>query len=303
MKFKVFLFMFSILNVSALRAEQLSHFIKINQFDECRVRVIEQTPPHGTEIIGDVLFFIGYADRADNHEPLFSLLAQNGFKVVSFDYPSHGETNCGILNLHTYTSLMTIAGEVERAFRTSLKAPLILGGWSTGGLLAVRLLQTNFFTERIPAKLFLLAPGISVYPLVGGDGIIRESTLLSNPNPPHRGPITPISPLITPFFSTNLIANSLLAQHQDLPSNTQTLVILADDKEDLYAKSQIVRVWTRKQKMAGRILTALQCLNSKHEIDNEVEPIGSTARESILAFLTNATVPKSANPTVCPLVH
>jgi hypothetical protein len=78
---------------------------------------------------------------------------------------------------------------------------------------------------------------------------------------------------------------------------------LADDKEDLYAKSYNVRVWIRNQKLAGRNLTAHQCLTSKHEIDNEIEPIGSTARKVILEFVNDRPIDNKADLQVCPLIH
>ncbi len=293
---------FAIITANIALAGESIQFVKIKNIDSCAVRAVIETP-ESNSIKADVLFFIGYGDRADNHSPLFRLLSKNGYRVISFDYPSHGETRCSSLNYHDYSSLMEIAKDVEKTTRTSDPTPLILGGWSTGGLLAVRMMQTNALLDRVPKKMFLLAPGVSVYPLVGGDGIIRQETLLSNPNPPHRGPITPVSPLLTPLFSAALISNSIMAQHSKLPHDLETLLIVGSDTLDLYAKTVQVRVWYRNQKMLGSKMTAIQCPNSRHEIDNEVEPIGQTARYAIVRYLEGQFNQNALKSKSCRLIH
>src|SRR4051812_1989608 len=55
-----------------------------------RIGVME---PSGTPK-ADVLFLHGFADRFDNHLPLFETWRNAGLRVIAFDYPSHGET-CG----------------------------------------------------------------------------------------------------------------------------------------------------------------------------------------------------------------
>src|SRR5262245_56662953 len=49
--------------------------------------------PSGTPR-GDFLYLHGFADRFDNHLPLFQTQVARGYRVIAFDYPSHGET-CG----------------------------------------------------------------------------------------------------------------------------------------------------------------------------------------------------------------
>ncbi len=67
--------------------------------------------PQG-ETHGDILFFIGFADRVDNHKPLFDAWTAAGFRVIAYDYPSHGET-CGSGNV----TIQHVGDAIARAAR------------------------------------------------------------------------------------------------------------------------------------------------------------------------------------------
>lgn len=264
-----------------------SYLIDAPEIDEkCQIRVIESTP--NQKINSDYFFFIGYGDRADNHLPLFNKLNSVGNRVISFDYPGHGLSKCNYLNSTDFTKLMKLVSKIELHTRPKQKRPIILSGWSTGGLLALRLAQDNVLNNRPIKSLELIAPGISVYPLVGGDGIIRNKTLLNNPNPPHMGPPIPISPLLSPFFSSSIIFNGLLARQLGMP-NISTLVLIADDHDDLYAKSFVLKSFFQDQKLLNlnQNLNIVQCQNSKHEMDNEWDSIGEFVRNEITKFSQN----------------
>jgi len=92
-----------------------------------------------------------------------------------------------------------LTNEVEAFTRQDSKRPVILAGWSTGGLIATRMVQSESLQleNRRVVGMILFTPGVSVYPIVGDGGIITEETLTSNPNPPHRGPIKPSSPFVS----------------------------------------------------------------------------------------------------------
>jgi alpha-beta hydrolase superfamily lysophospholipase len=238
---------------------------------------------------GDILFLIGFADRLDNHGPLFQAWNDAGFRVISFDYPSHGETR-GILNhLNFYgiEDLAKIAQGVERNTREDETRPLLLSGWSTGGLLAVRLVQGRTGLLRKPRGLILFSPGVSVYPLVGDRGFVTQKTLTSNPNPPHLGPIQPRSPLFVPAFSASLLAHTYLAQRAALP-NLPILVFTGGDKEDVYVKTKVVQKWvlSQRSRQVGSV-AAVQCKGAWHELDNEPEPVGGFVRGLATLFATS----------------
>lgn len=264
----------SLSHASSTRIE----FVRMNAL--CSLRVVSEIPEK--KHVADILFLTGFSDRADNHKPLFSLLAGQGFRVISFDYPSHGETNCLSLNLHNFTTISNLAEELlaRPAYRSA--KPLYLSGWSTGGLMVYRMLQRNFFEDRDVRGAVLLAPGLAVYPVPGVGGLITQDSLLSHPTPPHRGPIWPRSPFMFPAFSGSLLVNSELAKGQAVPRKP-ILMLLGDDRLDVYADTPEIRSWYlahKRSKFGG-----YQCAGAKHEIDNEIEPIGRSARQLILNFL------------------
>lgn len=268
---------------------------KIYSLDSnCHIRVVVQNPEGPAK--ADLLFLIGFADRADNHQPLFKQLSQGGVRVISFDYPEHGESQCGSLNDQTFRKLATMAKEIEELTRVDKQRPFILAGWSTGGLLAVRIAQNRHWGERKISGLTLLAPGLSVYNLIGEWGFVTTRSLLSNPNPPHLGEIKPISPLKFPKFSSFLLLNAQFARDQDFPKDLPTLVLVAGDEADVYAKSPVVRDWAKS--LNGPIY-GFQCPDSKHEMDNEIEPIGSEVRNLFSSFVFSPNDPKFPNTKSC----
>lgn len=277
-----------ILTISfSAHAELSQHVFKMNTFQECYIRTVIQSPDNGIKTKADMLFFIGFGDRADNHGPLFKLMSEQGIRVISFDYPTHGESRCSHLDHETFTSLSDMAQEIEEKTRVDVNRPLFVSGWSTGGLLALRMIQTNYLAERFVQGLILIAPGVSVYNFVGGDGIIREKTLLQNPTPPHFAPPQPVSPFLAPVFAANLKYNSVIARNSKLPTYIPMLVLVAGEKLDKYVKTPVLKEWIKKEQVSKSNLYAFQCENSMHEMDNEINPIGPTVRNLIKDFVND----------------
>jgi alpha-beta hydrolase superfamily lysophospholipase len=237
----------------------------------------------------DVIYFHGFADRLDNHGPLFAELAAAGYRVLSFDYPSHGETDGWLnhLDLYGFEDLAKMAVQLEQGRLEDPERPLFLAGWSTGGLLAVRMVQGLTFPEfsRPVAGVVLYAPGVAVRTLVGENGFVTLRTLTSNPNPPHLGPIKPQSPFQTPIFATTRLvpnaAASRAEQYPDLP----TLVFVADNDLDRYVESPGLVDWVHDQRPLAPDILAIQCGGARHELDNEPEPVGDTVRGMTVEFL------------------
>lgn len=268
--------------------------------------------PSGTPI-GDVLFLHGFADRLDNHGPLFDALAAAGLRVVSFDLPGHGE-NHGLqnsLDLQSFDRLAALAAEVERRTREDAARPLILAGWSTGGLFAVRAVQEGAFRVggREPRGLLLLAPGIRVYPLVGRHGVVTEGSLTRNPAPPHAGgiPLRNRSPLLRPLFAVRFLWTTLWRTDKPLPPSVPTLLFLGGEREDRYADTPRVKEWSSRQRAAGARILGLQCRGAYHELDNEDDPArgistGAEVRSAAAAFARSVAAgqaPAAAATATC----
>jgi alpha-beta hydrolase superfamily lysophospholipase len=270
-----------LLSINAF-ASPAFQFMKVKSLADCELRVLIQNPPKGTPVRADFLFLIGFSDRADNHAPLFDLLTQSGLRVISFDYPGHGESECGSLNDHKIHDLIYYADQVERKTREDQMRPLFLAGWSTGALLVVRGLQKYVFLERKISGAVLIAPAVSVHKIVGDMGFVTQEVLTSHPNPPFRGAIKPNSPFKVPFFATSLLSQSIWSNIDSYPVLIPTLVFAAG--QDSVVKTSGVKGWVYKNRGFGADIQALECAEGKHMLDNEFEPLGSEVRNNVLNF-------------------
>ena len=260
------------------------------------VRVGVQNPAGAP--IGDVLYFHGLGDRLDNHGPLFDEWTKAGLRVIAFDLPSHGEDRGSYndLNHFDFQALAELAARVEQSVRPAdSRRPLILAGWSLGGLIAVRTMQERWSSgfSRPVSGVILFAPGVSVrkFPWTFGNrlGMITDATLTHNPNPPHMGPISPSTPFWSHLaleFAPRLMENSVLSQADTYPRGLPTLVFVAGDKEDTYAKAEVVRDWSQDQ---GSAFTTIQCPHARHELDNELPQYGADEVRSTAAVFAHDT--------------
>lgn len=234
---------------------------------------------------GDVLFLHGFSDRFDNHLPLFEGWRRVGLRVVAFDYPSHGET-CGRgLDRYRIEGIAKLASFVEARTRPAERRPLVVAGWSTGGLVTVRMLQdSKLALGRSIDGAFLLAPGVDVKVLVGDKQRVTTETLTHDPNPPHRGPIAPRSPLQTPLFAADLLVQAKRARDAGFPTNVPTFVVTGGENEDVYADTKGVVAWVEARQKDGAKMVGFGCADGRHELDNEAAPMGGDVRESGVRF-------------------
>ncbi|MEZ4617015.1 MAG: alpha/beta fold hydrolase [Caldilineaceae bacterium] len=93
--------------------------------------------------VADILFIHGHADRLDNHGALFTAWRAAGFRVIAFDLPSHGESNILPIDLYRVEDFAALAQLVEATTRDDPDRPLLLAGWSFGGLLAARIARAG----------------------------------------------------------------------------------------------------------------------------------------------------------------
>lgn len=254
--------------------------------DELQLRIGIMDPPG--EPKGDILFLHGFADRFDNHLPLFQKWRAEGLRVIAFDYPSHGET-CGrgidYYRINGVAAFATYAAQVAAAVGGGDR-PLLVAGWSTGGLIAVRMLQAPQIARigRPIKGAFLLAPGIDVPLVVGDKGMVTEETLTSDPNPPHRGAIAPKTPLSAPVFAADLLLNARHARNDSFPKDIPTFVVTGGNEEDVYVESAAIEAWVAARRAEGASVEGLKCEGARHELDNERAPIRDDVRTSAAQF-------------------
>lgn len=229
--------------------------------------------------LGDVLYFHGLGDRFQNHEALFAEWNAAGFRVISFDLPSHGEssgTAIGGIDFHSFDSLTEIAQVVLRTVRSASDSkPLFLAGWSLGGLIAARITQSEELRLGFPpvAGLILYAPAIATRTCVGFLCQITNETLTHNQSLFERE-IKPDKPLLHLPFGSRLILAAAGTWRPPLPAELQTLIILASEA-DAYVHTALVVKWvgTHRSNYVSRI-SAYRCKDAKHELDNEPEAFG-----------------------------
>jgi pimeloyl-ACP methyl ester carboxylesterase len=247
------------------------------------IRTAEVRPESGRPAIADILFIHGYGDRLDNHASLFRAWADAGFRVISFDLPSHGESN-EWLDFYTFGRLAKLVRRLERETRENDNRPFFLAGWSTGGLIAVRTVQAKHFPKmkRKVSGLILLTPGVSVRLCVGEwqgwiPCKITERTLSSKIYPPHMMEPSPVTPFVTPLFSMNMFfLNSPLAFYESMPKDIPLLVFTADDHLDRYAIPEKTREWVIHQREDNGVMAVgVNCATARHKMDEEPQPESS----------------------------
>ena len=249
--------------------------------------------------VADVLFLHGHADRLDNHMALFKAWQSSGVRVIALDWPSHGQSDVGPLDIYGADDLIALVRLVERATMQDPLRPLVLAGWSYGGLIATRLAQQPsalHSLSRKPDGLLLLAPGVVVQPFVGGDGVARVETLLHAPYPVLAGPPSPASPLLNPVFALRTLALAWQAQHAQLPVGMPVQAIVADETNDWYVNTRGIVAWARQQQAQGVPLQLLQCAGARHALDNEPWPIGPRVQSLSVAFVRQVAQAKPLAP-------
>ena len=103
-------------------------------------------------------------------------------------------------------------------------------------------------------------------------------------------------------FDIRLLLEAYDSRHDELPKDLPVLTMIAGNKQDVYADSEGVTNWVKNQKEKGSKIAALQCDESKHELDNEFEPIGQEVRRQVAAF-SQAILKKPGLESVAPSSH
>jgi pimeloyl-ACP methyl ester carboxylesterase len=244
---------------------------------------------------GDVLYLHGFADRFDNHRALFERFDAAGLRVLTFDYPSHGESCGSTIGSFGFSGLADLAAAVVEELAPAGGKPLYLSGWSTGGLLAVRMAQGVGKLPRPIAGMALFAPGVDVQtisPALNPIHGVTNADLSCNPALDSRGASRPKWVGAVPGFAAQLTTNEQLSGAQ-LPEGLPTLVIVGGDKEDKFVVTRSllpgkgVVGWTDKQASGGATMAGLECAKACHELDNVAGPVAATVRDAAAKFLAS----------------
>ncbi|MEZ4743531.1 MAG: alpha/beta hydrolase [Bdellovibrionota bacterium] len=164
--------------------------------------------PHSNkeeEAKGNIIYLEGLADSFLNHEEMFSMLNNEGYNIIAFDYMGQGGSRAAVTVRNNKTTLVQISmnntrvsdefiveGETYKGRKeisvlanqvydhiSNLKQlkfdknlPKIALGWSTGGLAAYKMAYNGEVERAI-----LIAPGICVKVLEAGTGIFNGNKI------------------------------------------------------------------------------------------------------------------------------
>ncbi len=198
-----------------------------------KTHLVINQPTVGTESKGVIYFFHGHGDRADNHGDFFEKFSYQGFTVIGFDLPGHGDSEMGSLDKYSFEDFFAITAAV---ISQTLKPgqPFYFVGWSFGGLIAYEYAQQLEKTNRpLPKKLVLWTPAFFGRPLPGKIGradlrLLTQNSLLhvSAPKPQYF--------METPLFTLRLLAETMPYRWKNWDLKIPTMVLLSDDSFDYY---------------------------------------------------------------------
>jgi alpha-beta hydrolase superfamily lysophospholipase len=227
----------------------------------------------------DIMFFHGYGDQFLNHIPLFNKWVEAGFRVISFDFPSHGKTTGRFwkdLSLMSLKGIAEIAARVEKEIYLREKIPLLFAGWSVGGLIAARATQSDWakMFARPISGLLLLAPALAVRYCVGNQICHITNETLTHNQALHNRTIKPNLPYIRPYFLGHMLWEIKQVTENRIDPSIPVLTILAGEKEDVYIKTKEAKKWVASQYKKGSRIYTLNCSGARHELDNEAKSNG-----------------------------
>ncbi|MCC6138321.1 MAG: alpha/beta fold hydrolase [Bdellovibrionaceae bacterium] len=271
---------------------------------------------------GCVLYLQGLGDSVKNHQPYFSHLNANGYRVIYFDYLGQGgsegsmnKTRVNVEMMPNPTKQMVknyeqhdkyfaipeqadFAWEKYKTVRNALgqdcrQSPKIVLGWSTGGLAAYSMAH-----EKRADAVILLAPGIHPNWFVGKaaenpgklltfQAVITKDTLtrnrFENSIDPHIDGIKPKSPAYVPRFAGNLVGIASHSTNWEIPTSINGIVFLSGS-EDTY----VDREATLKTLAKNAPHFAVQSYSGAlHELDNELPEVTTDLYKKSVEFLNS----------------
>lgn len=247
--------------------------------------------PRG-EPLADVLFLHGLFDDLSQFQSFYQELNRQGLRVITLSLPLHGKTETDLL--YSWIApigtrdLAIAASQVWK--KVGMRAPrpanrpLILSGFSMGGLLALRMAQSpsqwkGWGFNTAPSGLLLFAP--AVFPRWPprlpdwNDNEERESLMETSIGRirrlPHLDP-----PHYLPLFLESIYSTAKRAQSMDIPPTIRTRAWLAGD-EDSLVDTRRVLAWLNNQKRRGASVSVSAQAGAKHDIISDLDPARNTA--------------------------
>lgn len=250
-----------------------------------------------------MIYFPGFADAFRNHEALFAKWQAEGITVFAFDYPDHGGSirlTGQTINTVKFSTVMDAAMEMYQALIPESDKPLFLSGWSTGGLIAARLIQSPRLRSKLsklPAGVVLLSPAISAKPCIGASAtheqftclIPNHETLTHDESLWKRGAIEPSNAIEAAGFIAQLFVDGpkMFNLTQGWPNEVPVFIATADD--DRYVFSDMTEKWrSLQERFWGMQAVHMECEGSFHEVDNDTDYGAEAVRMASAVFLRQA---------------
>ncbi len=229
---KLFFILFFVLLPFGVSASTFSEDTMVNVLGG-KTHLVTKNPTDESNSKGVIYFFHGHGDRAANHVDFFETFSKQGYKLVGFDLPGHGDSEMGSLDKYSFEDFFTIAAAVvDQTLKPGQKFYFV--GWSLGGLVAYEFAQHLEKTHRtVPEKLILWSPAFFGRPLPGKIG--RADIRLLTQNSQFSGSVPKPQYFIeTPLFTLRLLAETMPYQWKNWELKTPTLVLLSEDAYDYY---------------------------------------------------------------------
>ncbi len=247
--------------------------------------------PESADFKGNILYFEGLGDSMLNHDPLFSQLSDEGYRVIAFDYMGQGGS-AGKMNDTRIKEIPLLGDAVWKKYARELERfpSKTIIGWSTGGLAAYYEAH-----QENADQVVLIAPGIAPNKVVGEQDVwnlkfnqitLESLTTARYPHDgvnPHRDRVRPSSPLQVPLFALNLLSVACESRSWSISKNVRGFVLLSGSN-DTYVNARLTR---RVLKGAASHFMVKTYARALHEIDNEAPEISEQARKDIVAFIKN----------------
>ena len=234
--------------------------------------------------MASILYLPGFGDSFLNHNDFFERLCNEGYEIISFDYPGSGASygplpKLQFFNKGTNRDLTTIAKFVWNTLATRQDKRISLS-WCIGSLIAIQLAHENWLSGAIH-----IAPSyqskISTIVIFHRE---RHLSSASVPESDHLVPIRPQNPLQNIAFALNIKISARKIQKLIIPKTVKGVVFYTGIDDRFMFGGAHLR--NRIQETAPHF-TVLDYAHAKHEVHNEREEIKSQATREIFKWLKN----------------
>jgi pimeloyl-ACP methyl ester carboxylesterase len=276
------------------------HYLTVDR--GLRLEVLEYKATRKASLAGDILYLPGYDDSFQKHYDLFERFVKSGFRVLSFNYPCHGGTagKCNNLNSYNFKQLGGLASAVEQAFPAASPVPLYVTGYDLGGLLAIRMLQSDrvgrfqrpiegvaVHSPPLPPR-WILEPGMDrtlVNFDIEDEGLIARAVIKAGTYLPEfvlrQFPVPDTYRMIYSFFHLRFWLNVYYARKTPLPQEIPLLVVTGGE-EDVVVVDQALRRWADAQVEQCGVRISYETVPQSGNLDSG--EMGPRVRQRTAAF-------------------